>query len=259
LSIEAKPGKSWLKAELHSHCSLDPTDYRMCKHSPEELIFRAAKLGYQVLSITCHNLDIWTEELANFSQSFGIILIPGMEVAAEQTRHTLVYNFHTGAENLNTLAKIRARSREDTLVIAPHPYFPGRSCLRKHLEKNLGLFDAIECSGFQIPGMNFNRRGLKLSDRTRKPVVGNSDVHYLWQLGRTFTWIYAEPKVESILNAVKEGMVRVQHSNLSWLMAANWWANTIWRYAFPINAPPVRSPLNGIEDGRCLGATEQGM
>jgi predicted metal-dependent phosphoesterase TrpH len=259
LSAKTKPEKRWLKAELHAHCNLDPSDYRVCRHTPEQLISKAAELNFQVLAITCHNIDIWTEDLSDYAQSLGITLIPGMEVSAEGTRHTLVYNFHTGAENLNTLEKIRARSREDTLVIAPHPYFPGRSCLRSLLERNLGIFDAIERSGFQVPGINFNRRGLKLSAKTQKPVVGNGDVHYLWQLGRTFTWIYAEPHVDSIVSAIRRGMVRVEQSNLSWFLVANFWAKTIWRYAFPVNAPPVKRPLDKIEDGRCLGATEQGM
>jgi predicted metal-dependent phosphoesterase TrpH len=259
LNIEAKSEKRWLKAELHSHCNMDPIDYRMCQHTPEQLISKAAELGYQVLAITCHNIDIWTEGLSDYAQSLGITLIPGMEVTAERTRHTLVYNYRTSAENLNTLEKIRARSREDTLVIAPHPYFPGRGCLRSLLERNLGIFDAIECSGFQIPGINFNRRGLKLSAKTQKPVVGNGDVHYLWQLGRTFTWIYAEPRVDSILSAVRRGMVRIEQSNILWLLAATFWAKTIWSYVCPVNAAPVKLPLNEIKDGRCFGATQQGM
>ncbi len=229
--MSAEPGskKRWLKAELHAHCSLDPIDHRICRHSPEQLIRKAAELSYQVLAITCHNMDVWTEGLSDYARGFGITLIPGMEVFTEGTRHTLVYNFRTGPENLNTLAKIRARSREDTLVIAAHPYFPGRSCLRSLLEKNLGMFDAIEISGFQVPGINFNRRSWKLSRKTQKPVVGNGDVHYLWQLGRTFTWIYAEPQIDSILSAVRSGQVRVEVSNLSWFLAAGWWLQTLWQ------------------------------
>jgi predicted metal-dependent phosphoesterase TrpH len=259
LNIEVKLEKRWLKAELHSHCNMDPIDYRMCQHTPEQLISKAAELGYQVLAITCHDIDIWTEGLSDYAQSLGITLIPGMEVTAERTRHTLVYNYNTGAENLNTLEKIRARSRADTLVIAPHPYFPGRSCLRSLLERNLGMFDAIECSGFQIAGMDFNRRSFKLSTKTQKPVVGNGDVHYLWQLGRTFTWIYAEPRVDSILNAVRRGMIRIEQSNLSWLLAASFWARTIWRYAFPVNTPPIKLPQDEIDNSRCFGATQQDM
>src|SRR5262245_53946871 len=117
---DTRSGKRWLKAELHAHCSLDPDDYKICRHSPDELIERAASLAYDVLAITCHNLDIWTQELSDYAASLGVTLIPGMEVSTEGRRHTLVYNFRTGCENLNTLDKIRGRSRQDTLVIAAH-------------------------------------------------------------------------------------------------------------------------------------------
>ena len=118
--------KRWLKAELHAHCGLDPDDSRFCRYTPEQLISRAAALGYEILAITCHNMDIWTETLAEYADTLGIRLIPGMEVTAEKTRHVLVYNFRTCPEDLDTLKKIRARSRKDTLVIAPHAFFPER-------------------------------------------------------------------------------------------------------------------------------------
>ena len=167
-----KSGKQWLKAELHAHCNLDPEDSRVCRYTPEQLISRAAGLGYGILAITCHDLDVWTRDLSDYARDLGITLIPGMEVTAEKTRHVLAYNFRTCADNLNTLNKIRARSGRDTLVIAPHPFFPDRSCLRGMLPKNLDVFDAIEYSGFQIRGLNFNRRSAFLARETGKPLVG---------------------------------------------------------------------------------------
>jgi len=233
-------GKRWLKAELHSHCSLDPRDYKICRHSPDELIARAAALDYEVLAITCHDLDIWSDELSTYAASLGVTLIPGMEVSTEGTRHTLVYNFRTGCENLNTLAKIRARSHDDTLVIAAHPFFPGSACLGGLVEPNIEVFDALENSGFWTPQIDFNRRARQVAGRHRKPLVGNGDVHYLWQLGRTFTWIHAEPRVESIIGAVKEGQVRVCSAALSYSDVARFWAVTLWRAAFPVNPRPTR-------------------
>lgn len=268
MSVYSKSGKRWMKAELHSHCSLDPVDYRICDHTPEALLSKAAELGYAILAVTCHDKDIWTEELADYAGSLGITLIPGMEVTTEQTRHTLVYNFRADAEDLNTLKKIRARSREDTLVIAPHPFFPGRICLRGLLERNLDIFDAIECSGFQVRHLDFNRRAVDLAAKAKKPLVGNSDIHYLWQLGRTFTWIYSEPGVLPVLRAVKQGFVRVQKSPITWLEAAQWWATSLRRYVFPVNpsldrAVPDASfpsrPSDKIEDGRCFGPAQEGM
>jgi len=238
----------WLKAELHSHCSVDPVDYRLCGYTPEDLIAEVADRGYDVLAITCHDLDAWTEDRAEYAASLGVVLIPGMEVSTEGGRHTLVYNFRTGSENLNTLAKIRDRLREDTLVVAAHPFFPGRICLRGLLEANIATFDAVEVSGFWTRGLDFNRRARQVADRHAKPLVGNGDVHQLWQLGRTFTWIEAEPDVPAILRAVKAGRVRLETTPIGALDAARWWATTLWRSVFPVNpAPGVARPAFRLE------------
>jgi len=268
LSHDTQLAKRWMKAELHSHCSLDPVDYRVCQHTPEELITHAARLGYEILAITCHDTDVWTEGLADYARGLGITLIPGMEVSTEGTRQILAYNFRAGSREMSTLARIRSLCREDTLVIAPHPFFPGPHCLRELVRKNLDIFDAIEYSGFYIRGVDFNRRGEALAAREHKPLVGNADVHHLWQMDRTFTWVYAEPGVLPVIRAVKEGLVKVQKSPLTWFEAAKWWTTSFWRRPFPANPEPKKRfgrktspvrPSDEIEDGRCLGAAQQGM
>jgi predicted metal-dependent phosphoesterase TrpH len=224
--------RRWLKAELHAHCNLDPSDHRLCTYSAAELIEEAARLQYEVLAITCHNLDVWTRNLAEYAASLGITLLPGMEVSVDGCRHVLAYNFATGAENLRTFSQIRRLARPDTLVVAPHPYFPTRSCLGRRVEENVDLFDAVEVSGFYAKGLDFNRRARRIAAAHRKPLVGNADVHQLWQLGKTFTWIEADPEVESILHAVKEGRVRVESTALSYAQVVRWWATAIGRFAF---------------------------
>jgi hypothetical protein len=220
---------------------MDPEDYGICPQTPEQLISAAAELDYHVLAITCHNKDIWTESLSDFARNLGVTLIPGMEVSADQGRHVLVYNFHTGRENLNSLQKIRERRREDTLVVAPHAFFPGPACLGRLLERNVDIFDAIECSGFQIRGLDFNRRSTLLARISGKTLIGCGDIHYLWQLNKTATWIYAEPGIHSIVSAIKRGDVKVEICPITWPKAAEWWLTRFWRYVFPVNPDPSRS------------------
>jgi predicted metal-dependent phosphoesterase TrpH len=255
MSCVGKSGKQWLKAELHAHCSLDPEDSRVCRYTPEQLIAAAAGFGYKVLAITCHNLDIWTQALSEYAAELGITLVPGMEVDAEKTRHVLVYNFNRCAENLNTLNKIRDCSDEGTLVIAPHAYFPDRSCLGRLLPANLDAFDAIEYSGFQVPGLNFNRSSVRLAGKTGKPLIASGDVHFLWQLGRTFTWVYSEPDVQSVLQAIKRGFVRIEVSPLTWFEAASWWATVTWRKAVPKKS--LQS--DKVENGRSFGPAQESV
>jgi predicted metal-dependent phosphoesterase TrpH len=254
-----REGKRWLKAEMHAHCCLDPQDYGICEFTPEQLILEAARQGFEVLSITCHDANVWTEGLSRYAESLGIILIPGMEVTTERTRHVLIYNTDLGPEKFNTLTRIRSNSGEDTLIVAPHPFYPGRSCLGGYLRKNLDVFDAIEYSGFRAPGIDFNRRGQRLTAESGKPLVGFGDIHQLWQLGRTCTWIYAEPEIYSVLGAIRQGLVRIETSPLSWLEVAAWWATTMWRKAFPANPPPRSLASDQVEDGRRLGTANEGM
>jgi predicted metal-dependent phosphoesterase TrpH len=243
-----KPGVRWRKAELHSHCSADPADYRMCDYTPEQLILEAGRLGYEILAITCHDFDVWRRDLSEFAESQGVILIPGMEVTAEGRFHVLAYNFQTGSENINSLQKMRARKNKDTLLIAPHSFYPASTCLRRLVEPNIDLFDALEISGFHTRLLDFNERARQVAAKHQRPLVGNADVHRLWQLGRTWTWIYSEPGVIPILDAVKRGNVRVESDPLSMAEAAGWWAHALWHSVFPANRRPSRQALTPIYD-----------
>jgi predicted metal-dependent phosphoesterase TrpH len=240
--IDVSKGQ-WLKAELHAHCNLDPVDYRLCPYSAEGLIQEAARLGYQVLALTCHDRDVWTEGLSDYAAGHGIILIPGMEATTREGRHILVYNFQTDAENLDTLDKIHSLSRPDTLVIAPHPYFPSPKCLGRNLEREHRIFDAVEISGFFTTGLDFNRRARTVARRYSKPLVGNSDLHQLWQLDRTFTWIQAEPEPDAIITAIKEGRTRVESRGLTYPEVMRWWVVSLGRAAWaPRRKPFHREP-----------------
>lgn len=233
----------WLKAELHAHCNLDPVDHTLCSYSAENLIAEAARLGYEVLAITCHNADVWSPALSDYAIRLGVTLIPGMEVTVGRGWHTLAYNYRTGAKNINTFEKLRALSRPDTLVIAPHPHFPSPRCLGRELEKHLSVFDAIEISGFYARGLDFNRRARAVASARKKPLVGNGDVHFLWQLGRTYTWIYSRPGVAPVLNAVKQGRVRAESTPLSYAEVARWWTMAIWRSISSLrNVPAGQDP-----------------
>jgi predicted metal-dependent phosphoesterase TrpH len=242
------PGARWRKAELHSHCSADPDDYRICNYTPEQLIAEAGRLGYEILAITCHDLDVWSHELSEFAESQGVLLIPGMEVTAEGRFHVLAYNFQTGCENLNSLEKMRARKKTDTLLIAPHAFYPARTCLRHLVEPNIDLFDALEISGFHTRLFDFNGRARNVAEKHQKPLVGNADVHRLWQLGRTWTWIYSEPGVVPALTAVKQGQVCIESNALSMREVIGWWGGALWHCVFPANRRPDSRTLTPIYD-----------
>jgi predicted metal-dependent phosphoesterase TrpH len=194
-----------LKADLHLHTAEDPLDH--VRYTAKELISRAADEGFEVLSITNHQQMTFNQELFNYAQERDILLIPGMEMTI-QRRHVLVLNPrpHKMCSDFFSLSKLR---RPETLIIAPHPYFPGTYSLNGYLLKHLNLFDALEYCHFYSPMINFNQRAIEVSQCFGFPLVGNSDAHFLSQLGATYSLIYAEKNLESIFAAIRQNEVKV--------------------------------------------------
>jgi predicted metal-dependent phosphoesterase TrpH len=194
-----------LKADLHLHTAEDPLD--RVRYTAKELISRAADKGFDVISITNHHQITFNQDLLSYAQKNGILLIPGVEMTI-QRRHVLVLNPppHKMCSDFYSLSKLR---RPETLIIAPHPYFPGTYSLNGYLMKHLNLFDALESCHFYSPLINFNQKAVELSRSFGFPLVGNSDAHFLSQLGTTYSLIYAEKNLEAIFAAIRQNKVKV--------------------------------------------------
>jgi predicted metal-dependent phosphoesterase TrpH len=224
-------GKAWLKAELHAHTIDDPEDGGIIiPHTAFELIDRAAEERFDVLAITNHNQQLYNEELTSYAANRGILLIPGVEATLGR-KHLLLYNFPDYEPSWKTLEAVRDRKGPKQLVIAPHPFFPGISCLRGLCYRWAGLFDAVEYNHFYLSGLNFNRRAVDFANRHNLPLVGNSDVHQLSQLGCTYTMIYADKTIDSVLEAVRNGEVRLVTRPLSAYFVSSWLAGNLARKA----------------------------
>lgn len=198
-----------LKVDLHLHSSEDPADW--IRHSAADLIDRAAELGYHALAITLHDAQLEDARLRDRARDRGIILIAGVERTI-QGRHVLLLNFPASdAMAVSSFADLaRAKQRSDGLVIAPHPFFPGRSCLRQMLDAHAGVFDAVEWSYFWTRAVDFNTRAAQWAAARGVPLVGNSDMHDIRQIGRTFTLVDAPPDAAAICDAVRQGRVALR-------------------------------------------------
>jgi predicted metal-dependent phosphoesterase TrpH len=196
----------WLKADLHIHTCQGPES--IVRWTPREVIDLAAQAGYQILSFTDHDRRTYDSSLACYAQERGIVLIPGVEATIEG-RHVLLYNFSHSLEALRTLDDIRRRKGPHSLVIAPHPFFPGPTSLRQRLVENLDLFDAIEYCHFHTAWLDYNRAAQRLAQANDLPLVGNSDAHLPCQFGTTYSLVETEPTLEGVLTAIRAGQVRV--------------------------------------------------
>ena len=197
-----------LKVDLHLHTADDPVD--RIHHSAFELVDRAAALGFDALAITLHDRQLIHARLSAYARERGILLIPGIERTI-QRRHVLLLNFPQGeAERVHTLDDAaRLKAKTGGLVIAPHPYFPAASCLHGALDGYSELFDAVEWSYFWTRPINFNARAAAWARAHGKPVVGNSDLHDLRQLGRTYSLVDAPADVDAICDAIRAGRIEL--------------------------------------------------
>jgi hypothetical protein len=203
-----------LKVDLHTHTADDPED--LIPYNTAELIDRAAALGYDALAVTLHNRQLDLRPWVDFARDRGVVLIPGLERTIGG-KHVLLLNFPAVAEDVVTFDDVRAlRRHADGLVVAPHPFYPGTTCLCRSMDRHADLFDAVEFSGFHTRGSGaFNRAAVRWAAGRGLPVVGNGDVHRLSQLGRTFSLVDAEPTPGSICRAIREGRVELCTEPLS--------------------------------------------
>lgn len=219
-----------LKVDFHAHTKEDPYDFVF--YSAHKLIDRAADLGFDALAITNHNTVLEDPSLTDYAEHKGICLLPGMEVTLAD-RHVLVIN-PTWKKNSpgRSLEDIRGMTNEDSLVIAPHPFFPGFKSLYEELHTILDRVDAIEFSSCHTQLINFNRRAVRVAEESGKPMVGTSDCHLLWQLGPTYSLVEAEKNLLSIIQAVKRGKVKVVTKPFSAVKIIVIWMNFVLRKVF---------------------------
>jgi predicted metal-dependent phosphoesterase TrpH len=205
-----------LEMELHTHTDFDPMDW--IEHSAEQLIDEAGRQGVGVLAITCHNALQWSPLLAQYAQNAGVLLIPAVEASIEG-KDVLIYGLREFHHPM-TFAELRhlRRLEPEILVIAPHPFYPGVSCLGAKLFEYADCFDGIEYCHFYTSQVDFNRKAVEAAQELNKPLIGTSDIHLLSQMGKTTSSVRVqEISFAAVSAAIKRGDVQLRSTPLSWL------------------------------------------
>jgi hypothetical protein len=203
-----------LKVELHIHTGDDPVD--LVPYSTHELIDRAADLGYAALAITLHERQLDLAPFRRYARERGIVLIPGVERTI-CGKHVLLLNFPAEVERVQSFEEVAAlKAHWPGLVIAPHPFYPAPHCLGRHLSRHAALFDAVEFNYYYTRQVNvFNEMAVRWARAHGKPIVANTDVHRLDQLGPTCTLVDAEPHADAICDAIRAGRVTIRTEPIS--------------------------------------------
>jgi predicted metal-dependent phosphoesterase TrpH len=209
-----------VRVDLHTHTADDPSD--RIPHTTRELIDHAASLGYGGLAITLH--DRWLDPAPHveYARERGVTLIAGIERTIGRS-HVLLIDAPREAERVRTWADLDALKRSTgLLVVAPHPFYPIPSAIGPELDTHAHLIDAVEHNAMYTRAIDFNRRATEWARTRGVPVVGNTDLHRLAQMGTTSSIVdvagAASPR--EICDAIRAGRVRVETRPLSTVRAA---------------------------------------
>jgi len=195
-----------LKVDFHTHTADDPEE--TIRHTALELIDKAHCLGFDVLCITNHNAVSFKEYVRDYARERDILLLPGAEICV-QGKHVLIVNAPEEILSVRTFDDMRGLRTPDSLVVAPHPFFPGLSSLLWKMRRNIDVFDAIEFSWFYHSHINFNLFAMRAAAEFGLPLVCTSDCHNLEKFGSAYSLVEAEKDVESIIGAVKAGRIEI--------------------------------------------------
>ncbi|MFA5831832.1 MAG: PHP domain-containing protein [Candidatus Paceibacterota bacterium] len=218
-----------IKTNLHFHTADDPGD--PISYSTKEGIDKAVSLGFGAIAITCHQKFAWTEEYAEYAKSKGLVFIPGIEIyigetMADSFRHLLILNATPESENVRTFAELSSYKKEhpESFIMAAHPYFYGKICLKEFLEKYIGLFDAIEQSWFYSRLFDRNIKGEATAKKYKLPFVSTSDTHFFDFLNENYCTVDAESATpEAIFAAIRAGKFENTTSR------RNFWKDMVWQ------------------------------
>lgn len=198
-----------LKADFHIHTKEDPKDN--INYNAKELIDYASKLNYEVLSITNHESCFFNKEIESYAKKKGILLIPGTEAEVEG-KHVLLINYNSKKDPKKlSFSDVERLRKENTVVIAPHPFYPSLSCLRRKFLRNIDVFDAVEYSHYYFhPRLNFfNEKAVKIAKKNNISVIGTSDAHHLYQMEKTYSLLDCKKDKDSVLEAIRKNKVKV--------------------------------------------------
>lgn len=219
-----------IKTELHAHTDGDPAD--RIPHSLRELVDHAAALGYGAVAVTLHDRYYDPAPDSAYARERGVVLLAGIERTIAR-RHVLLVNFPAEAASVRSfddLARLRAR-HPNGLVVAPHPFYPIASALGAELTANAALVDAVEINAMHTGVVDFNARAVAWARAHGKPLVGNTDLHLLEQMGTTYSLVDAEPEADAICDAIRRGRVSVHATPLPAVRAAQLFTRMCWRGA----------------------------
>jgi predicted metal-dependent phosphoesterase TrpH len=183
---------------IHSNHSLDSG------LTIDDILKRAVEKDLDGIAICDHN-TITGNFLARKRAkdlNLPLIVIPGVEVSTTQGHLIVLGARGSVPPDLSPQETISIARQLGGVIIAAHPF------KKRSLGNVKGLdVDAIETFNSRCI-FRENKKAEKMALELGKPQVGGSDSHMLSTIGIGYTEIDAQPYVESVLKAIREGKTR---------------------------------------------------
>lgn len=189
-----------LSIDLHTHTRFfhgyDRIASRFDPYGHAALTTVANRRGLDGVALTNHD---YYRPLGDPFEEF--LSIPGIEISTTEG-HIVVLGpdppTRTNEGELTPEEAVSLAHERGCVAILAHPF--RNSTIR---ETDIA-FDAIECNGKHPRTWRLVR---EIARERKIPLVGGSDAHYPFEVGRAYTRIDANPTPESIAEAIREGRV----------------------------------------------------
>ena len=193
-----------MRLDLHIHSCYS----KDCASPVAAILKQAILAGLDGIAICDHDTVEGSLEARRLADEMGLdlVIVPGIEVTTNRG-HLLVLGADEAFPINSDPSDIIKMARErECLIVAPHPY--------KGYPKSLGDVsdldvDAVEVLNSRFILGKFNERAVKMAGTLGLPMLGNSDAHFVGMVGRAYTEIDAEPSVDAIFKAIKDGKTLV--------------------------------------------------
>jgi len=190
-----------LTCDLHVHTNFSKDG----ESSIEEILKRAEEVGLDAIAITDHDTVDGAKKAVSVKSP--VLVIPGIEVSTKQG-HLIVLGvtemIPSGLDVGDTVAIAR---RLGAVLILPHPFHIWRHGVARRKRGGMLLVDAVETFNSRYIVGSANRKAAQIAKRFGKPCVGGSDAHHARFVGYGRTFVDAEPTVDAILQAIRDGRV----------------------------------------------------